>query len=73
MRERARNLRSESELHLNNRCLFQLRGKVLGGASSINGMVYMRGQPQDFDRIRERFANALWRALVRTRPFVRLR
>ena len=43
MRERARNLRSKSELHLNNRCLFQLRGKVLGGASSINGMVYMRG------------------------------
>src|SRR5689334_2758723 len=36
-------------------------------------MVYMRGQPQDFDRIRERFANALWRALMRTRPFVRSR
>ena len=68
MRERARNLRSESELHLNNRRLFQLRGKALGGESSIKGMVYMRGQPQDFDRIRERFANALWRALMRTRP-----
>jgi choline dehydrogenase-like flavoprotein len=46
MRERARNLRSESEPHLNDRCLFQLRGKVLGGTRSINGMVYMRGQPQ---------------------------
>jgi choline dehydrogenase-like flavoprotein len=46
MRERARNLRSESEPHLNDRYLFQLRGKVLGGTSPINGMAYMRGQPQ---------------------------
>src|SRR6056297_2743299 len=40
---------SASEPHLNNRRLFQPRGKVLGGTGAINGMIYMRGQPQDFD------------------------
>lgn len=40
---------SAPEPHLNNRRLFQPRGKVLGGTGSINGMIYMRGQPQDFD------------------------
>jgi choline dehydrogenase len=40
---------SAPEPHLNNRCLFQPRGKVLGGTGSINGMIYMRGQPRDFD------------------------
>lgn len=37
------------EPHLNNRRLFQPRGKVLGGTGSINGMIYMRGQPEDFN------------------------
>jgi choline dehydrogenase len=40
---------SEPEPHLNNRCLFQPRGKVMGGTGAINGMIYMRGQPEDFD------------------------
>jgi choline dehydrogenase len=40
---------SEPEPELNNRPLFQPRGKVLGGSGSINGMIYMRGQAQDFD------------------------
>lgn len=40
---------SEPEPHLNNRSLFQPRGKVLGGTGAINGMIYMRGQPEDFD------------------------
>ncbi len=40
---------SAPEPHLNNRRLFQPRGKVLGGTGSINGMIYMRGQPEDFD------------------------
>lgn len=40
---------SEPEPNLNGRRLFQPRGKVLGGTGSINGMIYMRGQPEDFD------------------------
>jgi len=35
--------------HLNNRVLDDLRGKVLGGSSSINGMCYSRGAPEIFD------------------------
>ncbi len=41
--------RSEPEPHLNNRRLACPRGKVIGGSSSINGMVYVRGHARDFD------------------------
>ncbi|HEV7252507.1 MAG TPA: choline dehydrogenase [Mesorhizobium sp.] len=40
---------TEPEPHLNNRRLVTPRGKVLGGSSSINGMVYVRGHARDFD------------------------
>ena len=40
---------SEPEPQLNGRQIFTPRGKVLGGSSSINGLVYIRGQPEDFD------------------------
>ena len=40
---------SAPEPHLNGRRDFLPRGKVLGGSSSINGMIYMRGQAQDYD------------------------
>ena len=42
-------LRSEPEPHLGGRCLATPRGKVIGGSSSINGMVYVRGHAKDFD------------------------
>ncbi len=45
---------SEPEPELNGRTLYQPRGKVLGGTSSINGMVYMRGNPADYDEWRQR-------------------
>lgn len=41
--------RSEPEPHLNNRRLATPRGKVVGGSSSINGMVFVRGHARDFD------------------------
>ena len=40
---------TEAESGLNGRSLRYPRGKVLGGCSSINGMIYMRGQARDYD------------------------
>jgi choline dehydrogenase len=40
---------TDPEPHLGGRRLACPRGKVLGGSSSINGMVYVRGHPRDFD------------------------
>jgi len=40
---------SEPERHLNDRRMATPRGKVIGGSSSINGMVYVRGHARDFD------------------------
>jgi choline dehydrogenase len=45
---------SEPVAGLNNRTSYQPRGKMLGGTSSLNGMVYMRGTPADYDGWRQR-------------------
>jgi choline dehydrogenase len=50
---------SEPEAELNGRRVFTPRGKVLGGSSSINGLVYIRGQREDFDEW-ARLGNAGW-------------
>ena len=41
---------SEPEPFMNNRRVFHGRGKVLGGSSSINGMIFQRGNPMDYER-----------------------
>ena len=48
---------SEPEPRLDGRRIMQPRGKVLGGSSSINGLIYIRGQREDFE---------LWRQLGNT-------
>src|SRR5579863_7745848 len=50
---------TEPEPGLNGRNVFQPRGKVLGGSSSINGLLYVRGQHEDYDRWRQR-GNVGW-------------
>jgi choline dehydrogenase len=45
---------SEPVTQLNNRTSYQPRGKMLGGTSSLNGMIYMRGTPADYDEWRQR-------------------
>jgi len=40
---------AEPDPGVNGRAILYPRGKVLGGSSSINGMIYVRGQPEDFD------------------------
>lgn len=52
---------TEPEAGLNGRALRYPRGKVLGGSSSINGMIYMRGQARDYDGWAESLGDAAWR------------
>ncbi len=41
--------KAEPDPGVNGRAILYPRGRVLGGSSSINGMIYVRGQPEDFD------------------------
>jgi choline dehydrogenase len=53
------NYSTEPETQLHNRKLYWPRGKVLGGSSSINAMIYVRGNPADYDHWRD-LGNAGW-------------
>ena len=52
--------RTEADPGLNGRSLIYPRGKVLGGSSSINGMIYMRGQARDYDHWAALTGDASW-------------
>jgi choline dehydrogenase len=54
------NYETEPEFFLHNRRLYWPRGKMLGGSSSINAMIYIRGNPLDYDEW-ESFGNAGWK------------
>ena len=41
---------SEPEPYMNGRRVYHARGKVLGGSSSVNGMIFQRGNPMDYER-----------------------
>jgi choline dehydrogenase len=41
---------SEPEPHMHGRRIYHARGKVLGGSSSVNGMIFQRGNPMDYER-----------------------
>ena len=45
--------RTEKDSGLNGRAIDWPRGKVLGGSSSLNGLLYVRGQKEDYDRWRQ--------------------
>jgi choline dehydrogenase len=55
------NYTSEPEPECDDRRIDLPRGKVIGGSSSINSMVYMRGHPMDYDRWADTFGLAEWR------------
>jgi choline dehydrogenase len=53
--------RTEPEAALHGRDLLYPRGKTLGGSSSINGMIYMRGQARDYDAWAKATGDDTWR------------
>ncbi|MDR9440363.1 MAG: GMC family oxidoreductase N-terminal domain-containing protein [Halomonas sp.] len=53
--------RTEADSGLNGRALIYPRGKTLGGCSSINGMLYIRGQSRDYDSWAEATGDDAWR------------
>jgi choline dehydrogenase len=62
--------RTEPEKGLNGRRLLYPRGKTLGGSSSINGMIYMRGQARDYDAWAQATGDSEWGWEASLRDFV---
>jgi choline dehydrogenase len=62
--------RTEAEVGLNGRSLIYPRGKTLGGCSSINGMIYMRGQARDYEAWARETGDSAWRWAESLRDFI---
>ena len=52
--------KTEPDPGLNGRSIHYARGRVLGGSSSINAMIYMRGQESDYQKWIERTGDTIW-------------
>ncbi|PRD15756.1 GMC family oxidoreductase [Pantoea coffeiphila] len=52
--------RTLPQQHVNKRVMQVAQGRVLGGGSSVNGMIYLRGQPQDYDDWAEEYGCRGW-------------
>ncbi len=63
--------KTEPDAGLNGRSLRYPRGKTLGGCSSINGMIYMRGQARDYDRWAQLSGDETW-TWANTLPYFKL-
>ncbi len=63
--------KTEPDAGLNGRALRYPRGKTLGGCSSINGMIYMRGQARDYDQWAQLTGDDAWR-WDKTLPYFKL-
>jgi choline dehydrogenase len=61
---------SEPEPHLHGRKIYTPRGRTLGGSSAINGLIQIRGQPEDFDGWEALGAEG-WNALQALRYFIK--
>ncbi|AYD66490.1 GMC oxidoreductase [Achromobacter sp. LC458] len=55
-----RRFHTESEAQMNGRSIFWPRGKVVGGSSSVNGMIWVHGDPCEYDRWRDEFGAQGW-------------
>jgi choline dehydrogenase len=51
---------TQPEAHLNQRSIYWPRGRVLGGSSAVNGMIWVHGDPQEYDRWRDDHGLASW-------------
>ncbi len=63
--------RTVEEPGLNGRSLLYPRGKVMGGSSSINGMIYMRGQDADYERWAHETGDTSWSWLEALRRYIK--
>jgi len=52
--------KTEADPGLNQRSIHYARGRVIGGSSSINAMIYMRGQASDYERWAEMTGDPIW-------------
>jgi choline dehydrogenase len=61
---------TQPEKHLNQRPIYWPRGRVLGGSSAVNGMIWVHGDPQEYDRWRDEHGLADWGSAA-FKPYLR--